>query len=392
MRLDGKTVTIGVTGGIAAYKTCELVSRLRKSGAAVYVVMTENAARFVSPLTFETLSGNRVVKDTFARDFEWEVEHVSLAKKSDLFAVAPCTADVIAKMAAGIADDFLSTTALAMRCPILIAPAMNTAMLDNAATRDNIAKLEARGIDVIYGGSGFLACGDTGRGRMAEPDEIYSRIENILFPRRDFEGKTLLITAGSTREPIDPVRFIGNRSSGKMGAALCDCAVRRGAKVILIAGCMSVSPSEQTERTDVTTTCEMYDAVMRNLPRADAVIKAAAPADYRTQQSPQKIKSGEFTLKFIKNPDIAAEVGRRKGDKKLVVFCAETENLEENAQKKLRDKNADLVVANDVTKKDAGFDVDTNVATLVTAGKIHPLPVMTKKELADIILDKLAEL
>ena len=178
MRLDGKTVTIGVTGGIAAYKTCELVSRLRKSGAAVYVVMTENAARFVSPLTFETLSGNRVVKDTFARDFEWEVEHVSLAKKSDLFAVAPCTADVIAKMAAGIADDFLSTTALAMRCPILIAPAMNTAMLDNAATRDNIAKLEARGIDVIYGGSGFLACGDTGRGRMAEPDEIYSRIED----------------------------------------------------------------------------------------------------------------------------------------------------------------------------------------------------------------------
>ena len=303
MRLDGKTVTIGVTGGIAAYKTCELVSRLRKSGAAVYVVMTENAARFVSPLTFETLSGNRVVKDTFARDFEWEVEHVSLAKKSDLFAVVPCTADVIAKMAAGIADDFLSTTALAMRCPILIAPAMNTAMLDNAATRDNIARLEARGIDVIYGGSGFLACGDTGRGRMAEPDEIYSRIENILFPRRDFEGKTLLITAGSTREPIDPVRFIGNRSSGKMGAALCDCAVRRGAKVILIAGCMSVSPSEQTERTDVTTTCEMYDAVMRNLPRADAVIKAAAPADYRTQQSPQKIKSGEFTLKFIKNPD-----------------------------------------------------------------------------------------
>lgn len=394
MRLDGKTITVGVTGGIAAYKTCELVSRLRKSGAAVHVVMTKNATRFVAPLTFETLSSNRVVVDTFDRNFEWEVEHVSLAKKSDLFVVAPCTANFIGKMVAGIADDFLSTTAMAMRCPVLIAPAMNTAMLDHAATRDNLKTLEKRNVEIIYGESGFLACGDTGRGRMAEPSEIYAKIESILFPKRDLEGKTILVTAGATREPVDPVRFISNRSSGKMGVNICDCAAKRGAKVILIAGFMSVSPREKYLREDVATTAEMYDKVMKYLPEADVVIKSAAPADYKLKNLPaNKIKCDELVLEFEKNPDIAAAVGKIKNDKKLIVFCAETENLLENARKKLVSKNADMVVANDVTMKGAGFDTDTNIAFFVTkSGEVAELPIMTKEELADKILDKIPEL
>lgn len=394
MRLDGKTITVGVTGGIAAYKTCELVSRLRKSGAAVHVVMTKNATQFVSPLTFETLSSNRVVVDTFDRDFEWEVEHVSLAKKSDLFVVAPCTANFIGKMVAGIADDFLSTTAMAMRCPVLIAPAMNTAMLDNAATQDNLKTLEKRNVGIIYGENGFLACGDTGRGRMAEPSEIYARIESILFPKRDLEGKTVLVTAGATREPVDPVRFISNRSSGKMGVSICDCAAKRGAKVILIAGFMSVSPREKVLREDVATTVEMYDKVMKYLPEADVIIKSAAPADYKLKNVPvNKLKSDELVLEFKKNPDIAAAVGKIKNDKKLIVFCAETENLLENAQKKLVSKNADMVVANDVTMEGAGFDTDTNIASFVTkSGEVVKLPIMTKEELADKILDKIPEL
>lgn len=394
MRLDGKTITVGVTGGIAAYKTCELVSRLRKSGAAVHVVMTKNATQFVSPLTFETLSSNRVVVDTFDRDFEWEVEHVSLAKKSDLFVVAPCTANFIGKMVAGIADDFLSTTAMAMRCPVLIAPAMNTAMLDNAATQDNLKTLEKRNVAIIYGENGFLACGDTGRGRMAEPSEIYARIESILFPKRDLEGKTVLVTAGATREPVDPVRFISNRSSGKMGVSICDCAAKRGAKVILIAGFMSVSPREKVLREDVATTVEMYDKVMKYLPEADIIIKSAAPADYKLKNLPvNKLKSDELVLEFKKNPDIAAAVGKIKNDKKLIVFCAETENLLENAQKKLVSKNADMVVANDVTMEGAGFDTDTNIASFVTkSGEVVKLPIMTKEELADKILDKIPEL
>lgn len=217
MRLDGKTITVGVTGGIAVYKTCELISRLRKSGAAVYVVMTKNATEFVRPLTFETLSCNRVVVDTFDRDFEWEVEHVSLAKKSDLFVVAPCTANFLAKYNAGIADDFLSTTTMAMHCPVLLAPAMNTAMLENAATVKNISDLEKRGVNFIFGGSGFLACGDNGKGRMAEPADVYAAIENILFPKRDYEGLTVMVTSGGTREPIDPVRYIGQQFKRKNG-------------------------------------------------------------------------------------------------------------------------------------------------------------------------------
>lgn len=393
MRLDGKVITVGVTGGIAVYKVCELVSRLRKEGASVHVVMTKHATEFVSPLTFETLSNNRVVVDMFDRDFEWEVEHVSLAKKSDIFVVAPCTANFMGKYAGGIADDFLTTTAMAMTCPVLLAPAMNTAMLDSAAEKANIEILQTRGVHMIYGGSGFLACGDVGKGRMAEPVEILEEIKSVLFPKQDFAGKTVLVTAGATVEPIDPVRFISNYSSGKMGASICDCAVKRGAKVILVAGNMAVYPKENVCRIDVKTTCDMYNAVMANVGSADYIIKAAAPADYAVEcVADNKIKSETLTLTLKKNPDIAASVGKVKGDKKLIVFCAETENLYENAKKKLVSKNADMVVANDVTREGAGFGVDTNIASFVTSKGVKDLPMMTKASLADRILDEVSEL
>lgn len=393
MNFSGRTIAVGVTGGIAAYKTCALVSLLKKAGADVYVAMTENAARFVSKLTFETLSGHRVVTDMWARDFEWEVEHISFAQRADIFVVAPCTLNMTGKLAAGIADDFLSTTLFAARCPVLLAPAMNTAMLESAAYKANEQILKDRGYAFIYGGAGRLACGDVGAGRMAEPEEIEARLYEMLYPRRDFAGKTVLVTAGATQEALDPVRYITNRSSGKMGCALADAAARRGARVILVAGHMRVQPKESVERVDVSTTQEMYDAVLSRVPACDYIIKAAAPADYRAEHAAEnKIKEARLTLKLVKNPDIAAAVGACKGGAKLAVFAAETENLVENAQIKLRKKNADLVVANDVTKEGAGFDADTNIAVLVTAAGARPLPCMAKSALADVILDTLAAL
>lgn len=393
MNFSGRTIAVGVTGGIAAYKTCALVSLLKKAGADVYVAMTENAARFVSKLTFETLSGHRVVTDMWARDFEWEVEHISFAQRADIFVVAPCTLNMAGKLAAGIADDFLSTTLFAARCPVLLAPAMNTAMLESAAYKANEQILKDRGYAFIYGGAGRLACGDVGAGRMAEPEEIEARLYEMLYPKRDFAGKTVLVTAGATQEALDPVRYITNRSSGKMGCALADAAARRGARVVLVAGYMRVQPKESVERVDVSTTQEMYDAVLSRVPACDYIIKAAAPADYRVEQAAgNKIKDASLTLKLVKNPDIAAAVGACKGGAKLAVFAAETENLVENAQIKLRKKNADLVVANDVTKEGAGFDADTNIAVLVTAAGARPLPCMAKSALADVILDTLAAL
>lgn len=388
MNLKGKNVIIGVTGGIAVYKMCEVVSSLRKRGAGVFVVMTKHATEFVSPLTFETLSNNPVVTDMFDRDREWEVEHISLAKKADVFVVAPATANFVGKYASGIADDFLTTTVMATKAPILLAPAMNTGMMTSPSYENNEKILKDRGVNFIYGDSGFLACGDVGKGRMASPSDIVEKIEEILFPVRDLEGKTVMVTAGATREPIDPVRFITNRSSGKMGIAIANAALRRGANVILIKGTTSVLPDEGVKIIEVQTTADMYNAVMDNLECADIIIKAAAPADYRVECAEQKIKSEKLTLEFIKNPDIAQAVGKIKGDKKLVVFSAETENLIDNATKKLIKKNADMVVANDVTKQGAGFDVDTNVASFITRDGIEELPIMTKVALADKILDK----
>ena len=388
MNLKGKNVVIGVTGGIAVYKMCEVVSSLRKRGADVFVVMTKNATEFVSPLTFETLSNNRVVTDMFDRDREWEVEHISLAKKADIFVVAPATANFVGKFASGIADDFLTTTVMATKAPVLLAPAMNTGMMTSPSYEKNESVLKERGVNFVYGDSGFLACGDMGKGRLADPRLIVDTIEEILFPVRDLEGKTVMVTAGATREPIDPVRFITNRSSGKMGIAIANSALKRGANVILIKGFTSVNPDEGVEVVNVETTADMYEAVMNNLDKADIIIKSAAPADYKVKMAEQKIKSETLTLEFVKNPDIAQAVGKIKGSKKLVVFSAETENLFENATKKLIKKNADMVVANDVTKQGAGFDVDTNIASFITKDGVEELPIMTKTELADRILDK----
>ncbi len=393
MNLSGKNAVVCVTGGIAAYKTCHVVSSLRKAGARVFVVMTKNATEFVTPLTFETLSGNRVVVDTFDRDFEWEVEHVSLAKKADIFIVAPMTADFAAKLARGIADDFASTTALAMKCPMLLAPAMNVNMITAEAYEENEKILRDRGAYFVESGSGFLACGDVGRGRMAEPEQIVKAAFDILVPKPDYDGKTVLVTAGGTSEPIDPVRFITNRSSGKMGVAIASKALDRGAKVILVAGNITVPVPDGIERIDVTTTQEMYDAVLDNLDRADIVVKAAAPADYAVEKiSDKKIKSDELTLRLKKNPDIAAAIGKIKGDKKLVIFSAETDDCEANARGKLRKKNADMVVLNDVTKKGAGFNTDTNIVTVITRETKKDFGLLEKTALADLLLDEIGKL
>ena len=386
--LNGKTVTVGVTGGIAAYKACELVRLLKKAGADVHTVLTEHAAQFVAPLTFEALSGNRAVTDMFARDHDWEIGHISLARKSDLFVVAPCTANLAGKLACGIADDFLSTTLMATKAPVLLAPAMNTGMLTSAAYRKNEQTLRERGVLFIDADEGELACGDTGKGRMAEPQDIFARIVSVLTAPQDYAGKTVLVTAGGTREPIDPVRYIGNRSSGKMGAAIAEAAYRRGAKVLYVAAQSAVLPRTPAEVTKVETTAQMFDAVLSLADSADIVIKAAAPADYAPESAAQnKMKESEPVLRLKKNPDIAAAVGKRKGSRKLVVFCAETENLEENARKKLRSKNADLVVANNVLAEGAGFDTDTNIATLITNDTTVRLGKMPKAQLADSILD-----
>lgn len=389
--LDGKTVVLGVTGGIAAYKSCEVVSRLRKAGAAVHVIMTANACQFVAPLTFETLSNNPCVTDTFARPERWEVEHVALAKKADLFLIAPATANIMAKMACGIADDMLSTTVLATRAPVLLAPAMNTGMWENAATRQNLQVLQQRGVMTIGPEGGLLACGDVGAGRMSEPAQIVEECVRLLTAAQDMLGLRVLVTAGPTREAVDPVRFITNRSSGKMGYAIAEAALRRGAQVTLVTGPVNLTPPAGVQTVPVQSTEELRDAMLRLCPEQDIVIQAAAPADYKPQEAaPQKLKKqgdGRLTLQLVPTPDVAKAVGQiKRPGQTLVGFAAETERLTENAQKKLESKNLDMIVANDVTKPGAGFDVDTNIAEFITrAGRVE-LPMMTKRALADEIL------
>lgn len=388
--LYGKHVVLGVSGGIAAYKSCELVSRLKKLGADVHVIMTRNAEEFVAPLSFETLSDNKVVRGMFEEREEHDVRHVALAKLADVFVVAPATANVIAKFARGIADDMLSTTWLASDAPKLVAPAMNTAMYDDEATQDNISLLKERGVMFVEPGVGRLACGDTGRGKMAEPADIAERILEILRPVRDFEGKRVLVTSGATEEYIDGVRVITNHSSGKMGCALAEAAAERGAEVVLVHGRMSVPvPEGVAKAVRVHTTLEMMDAVLAETEAADVIVMAAAPADYRPKETfTSKLKSETLTMEFVKNPDIAKAVGERKGGRKLVVFSAETDSLIANAKKKVASKNADLAVANDVTKEGAGFYCDTNIASLVGRnGEVRECGLMTKRELADVILD-----
>ncbi|NLK17751.1 MAG: bifunctional phosphopantothenoylcysteine decarboxylase/phosphopantothenate--cysteine ligase CoaBC [Clostridiales bacterium] len=393
MDLRGKNIVVGVTGGIACYKACELVSALAKSGANVDVIMTKNAERFVSRLTFETLTGNRAVCDMFDRDFVYEVEHVSLAQKAHLFVIAPATANIIAKINRGIADDMLSTTVMATRSPIIICPAMNDGMYSNVNFQENLCGLRKKGYIIVDAVEGRLACDTVGKGRLANIPDILKEIERQLFKKNDYASKTVMVTAGPTVEEIDGVRFISNHSSGKMGCEIARAAKERGANVILIAGKIT-APAPAVERIDVLTTRQMRDAVMENLQRADIIIKAAAPSDYRVvNRSKNKIKTDSLTLVLEKNPDIALEVGELKGDKKLVIFCAETENLIENALEKIRNKHADMIVANDVTKEGAGFETDTNIVTIIDSkGSIEDLPKMSKCEVANIILDKLLQL
>ena len=392
--LEGKCVVLGVTGGIAAYKACEIVSRLKKLHANVRVVLTEHACRFVQPLTFETLSGNQVAVSAFEHSFE--IEHISLDKAADLLLIAPATANIIGKMAHGIADDLLSTTAMAVVCPILIAPAMNCAMYRSAALQENLETLKGRGVLTVGPESGHLACGDEDIGRMSEPETIVARVCELLRGQDDLAGKHVLVTAGPTREMVDPVRFLSNRSSGKMGYAIAEAAARRGARVTLVSGPVALERPRGVETVPVTSTLDLYREVTERAKSADLVIQAAAPADFRPLEAARhKIKkTGEgMTLQLTPNPDVAAQLGRDKHEGQvLVAFAAETDDLIANARKKLDKKNADMVVANDVTQPGAGFAGDTNRVTLVTRSDARELPLMSKRDVADAILDRALEL
>ena len=397
MNLDGKQIVLGVTGGIAAYKACDLTSRLKKAGAQVYVILTKNACQFVSPLTFETLSNHPAVTDTFARPETWEVEHVALAKRADLFVIAPATANILAKMACGIADDMLSTTVLATRAPVLVAPAMNTGMWENAATQRNVETLKQRGVHFIGPDGGYLACGDSGAGRMSEPAAIAEAIDALLHPRRDLEGLSVLVTAGPTQEKIDPVRYITNRSSGKMGYAIARAAQMRGARVTLVSGPTQLQTPQGVEKVDIVSTQDLYQAMMVHAPQADIVIQAAAPADFTpdtvAEQKIKKLGDGMLTLSFRQTPDVAAAVGKNKRPGQVLIgFAAETNDVMKNAGAKLKKKNLDMIVANDVTAPGAGFDVDTNIVTFVTAEKKETLPCLPKTQVADELLDRALKL
>ena len=392
--LDGIRVALGVTGGIAAYKACELTSLLKKAGAEVRVVMTQSATEFVSPQTFETLSGNRASAGLFDR--AWEIEHIALAKWADILLIAPATANILAKMASGIADDLLSTVVLAMPGPIAVAPAMNTQMWFSPANQANLALLRERGVHLIGPESGLLACGDDDVGRMTEPKDILTALRDILRPLRDFEGKSVLVTAGPTREALDPVRYLTNRSSGRMGIALAEAARDRGASVTLVLGPVATQPPSGVEVVRIETTQELHDAVISRAGGFDVVLQAAAPADYRPESpSEAKIKKtgNALTLTLIENPDVAKALGERKvPGQVLVAFAAETgENLENAREKRLK-KNADLIVLNDVTKPGAGFDVPTNIVTLIDRLGEEALPILKKREAADRILDRVQKL
>lgn len=388
LKLQGKNIVIGVTGGIAVYKVCQVVRGFKKLGANVDVIMTKSATEFVTPLTFETLSSRPVVTDMFKRGGHWEVEHISLAKKADLFVVCPATANIVGKYANGIADDMLSTTLMATTAPVVICPAMNTNMYRSKSFNKNLDTLISRGVHVIRAESGFLACGDNGDGRMAEPETIVDCCVELLCPVYDLEGKRVLITCGATIEKLDDARFITNFSSGKMGSALVDAALSRGADVTVVLGRHTASIDGRATVVNVETTQEMFDETVSRVADHDIIIMAGAPCDYRPESySDSKIKSDNLTVKFVKNPDIAARVGEIKGDRFLCVFSAETDNGIENTRGKLYKKHADLAVLNDVKHNDV-FGSDTNTVTLVTADSAVDYPEMSKLDVANIILDK----
>lgn len=386
-------VVLGVTGGIAVYKACELLRLLQKRGIDVFVVMTQNACRFVAPLTFETLSGHPVAVDTFDRPQTWEVEHIALAKRADLFLIAPATANIMGKMACGIADDMLSTTVMATRAPVLVAPAMNTGMWENAAVRQNVKTLRARGVEIVAPVSGHLACGDSGAGKLEDVEIIAERACELLFAKKDMEGLRVMVTAGPSREALDPVRYISNRSSGKMGYAIARAAQKRGAEVTLLSGPVAIEAPLGVKLVPFTTTQELLDRASELAREQDLLIQAAAPADYRAKEvAPQKIKKqgGEpMTFTLVENPDVAATLGKAKRSGQVFVgFAAETNDVLAHAKDKLARKNLDMIVANDVTRPGAGFDVDTNIVTLITKDGQEALPMMSKAEVAQRILDR----
>lgn len=391
-----KNVVLGVTGGIAVYKAAELVSLLKKAGLSVYVIMTKNAAEFVAPLTFETLSNNPVALDMFNRETPWEVEHISLAKRADVFIVAPATANFIAKMAAGIADDMLTTTVLATRAPVLIAPAMNVNMWENEITQRNVDTLKRLGVNFCGPAEGMLACGDTGKGRMEEPQAILEAALELLCDKKDYKGKKVIVTAGPTREPIDPVRYITNHSSGKMGIEIAKRAKQRGADVLLVHGAVTAQLPSNIQCVRVDTTRDMLNELQKHFDDCDVIIKAAAPADYRAKtQSRSKIKKhgGELALELAENPDILLTLGKQKKHQIMVGFAAETDDVINHAKEKLTRKNLDMLVANDVTCEGAGFSGDTNIVTVIKPdGYIKEYPKATKQQVADFILDEVAAL
>ncbi|MCL2752029.1 MAG: bifunctional phosphopantothenoylcysteine decarboxylase/phosphopantothenate--cysteine ligase CoaBC [Firmicutes bacterium] len=390
--LKGKTVVLGVSGGIAAYKACEVASRLVKLSADVRVVMTKNALEFVSALTFETLTRNRVVCDTFDRDFTWETEHISLAKRADIFVIAPATANVIGKIASGIADDFLTTAVMAFEKKVLIAPAMNSAMYNSPAVRDNIAKLESRGFVLIEPGEGRLACGDTGHGRLAEPSVVVDSIVVQLLTRRDFAGRKIVVTAGGTSEPLDPVRVLTNRSSGKMGIALARAACERGADATLIYGNVTERLPDSIACVSAATTADMLAATLGACKDADLLVMAAAPCDYTADAAPTKLKSRELSLTLRKTEDIAKAVKAAHPNIKLIIFAAETENAEANARKKLADKNADIVAVNDVSDGKVFGSDNNDIVLLTRSGRRVSTGRLPKTEIAEILLEEAAKL
>jgi phosphopantothenoylcysteine decarboxylase/phosphopantothenate--cysteine ligase len=395
-------ITLGVTGGVAAYKAAELVRRLQQEGFRVQVVMTRGAREFVTPLTFAALSGQKVITDLFAEasggeaNLDSAIEHIAVAQRTDLLVVAPATADILAKFARGIADDFLTTLYLATTAPVVLAPAMNVNMWNHAATQQNVETLRARGAKIVSPDEGYLACGMTGPGRLAGQEEIIAAVREALHAQRDFEGETVLVTAGPTYEDLDPVRYLTNRSSGKMGYAVAEAAARRGAKVLLVSGPTSIEAPAGVELVSVRTAEEMHRTVTGRFAECSIAILAAAVADYRpVEKHPQKMKRSKSTLTLQLEPtrDILADVAKVRGERLVVGFAAETDHVAENARKKLTAKNADMIVANDVTAEGAGFDLDTNVVTLFARdGRDLPLPRLTKTEAAQRILDEVVRL
>lgn len=393
--LKGKTIILGVSGSIAAYKIASLASALVKLNADVHVIMTQNATNFIHPITFETLTGNKCLVDTFDRNFDYSVEHVALAKRADVLMVAPATANVIAKMAHGLADDMLTTTILACQCPKIVAPAMNTRMFRNSIVQDNIKLLKCYNIEVIDPASGYLACGDTGEGKMPEPELLLQYILKSLVVKKDLEGLNVLVTAGPTREAIDPVRYITNHSTGKMGYAVARAAAMRGAKVTLVSGPTEITPPPFVEVVDVVSAEEMFKEVTSRASKQDIIIKTAAVADYRpavVATEKVKKKDGEMSISLERTKDILAYLGEhKKAGQFLCGFSMETENMLENSVAKLVKKNLDMVIANNLKVEGAGFGTNTNVVTVITRKGGEALPMMSKDDVADKILDAIVK-